>query len=145
MPLGYNTGVDYSLTITRSDTGAAVSLGGNKTKFEFEEKDTLIENDTTDDEGRVTHKRIPSGISGSIETERATSDCEDLMAFLDANYYTQGPDVYFTIVWTAFNADKLSTQTRTFTRVVLHGYKSGQWMRKDIVKPSVQFAATEML
>jgi hypothetical protein len=144
-PGTYNLGPDNTLTISRNDTDEQIILDGVRSKFDSQYDDEIVKGSPIDIGGRVIATRIPGGLSGSIEVERATNDFDALIMFLDANYYAQGPHVRFTITETVVEADRSTSDSAQFTNVVFHGYHRGSYERTGIVKVSVQFFATELL
>jgi hypothetical protein len=142
----YASGTANSIYITRSDTGAAVTLDGLRAKFEYKDEDELLKSNVMDGGGVVVGKRIPGGLSGTIEVERNSDEFNNLMQFLDQNYYAQGADVYFTITETWFSPGTLTNPNiNQLQNVVFHGYSRGAWERTAINKPSVSFFASKSL
>jgi hypothetical protein len=139
------TGAALSLTISRNDNYALVTLDGPKTKFESSDDSELIKTEVIDNGGRPSHLMIPDGWSGTIEVEKTSNDFASLYAFLQANYYTNGPPIYFTITANEPSSDRLSIATYQFTQVQFHKYKPGTWEKKSSVKASIEWAASERL
>jgi hypothetical protein len=135
----FNVGTDLSLTITRNDTGAAVTLDGKKTDFRSKAKDRLIESQPIDNGGVPDHRVVAGGWSGSIAVDRATDDFAALFAFLEANYYAGGGQVYFTIVSTEPNANKSKTSRYLYSNCVFHGYDPGSWTKEAKVSATIDF------
>lgn len=145
IPGSYNLGPDNSITIVRNDTNSNVTLDGVRTRFSSKYDDEVVKGSPIDLGGIVIGTRIPGGLSGTIEVERATNDFDALTQFLDANYYAQGPHVRFTIVETVLQADRTQSDTSQFTLVVLHGYNRGTYERTGIVRTSVEFFASTLV
>lgn len=145
IPGTYNLGPDNSITIIRNDTNANVTLDGVRTRFSSKYDDEVVKGSPIDLGGMVIGTRIPAGLSGSIEVERATNDFDALTQFLDANYYGLGPHIRFTIVETVLQADRTSSDSAQFTLVVFHGYNRGSYERTGIVRTSVEFFATSLV
>ena len=145
VPGSYNLGPDNSITIIRNDTNAVVTLDGVRSKFMSKYDDEVVKGSPIDLGGIVIATRIPGGLSGSIEVERATNDFDMLTQFLDANYYAQGPHVRFTIVETVLEADRTISDSAQFTLCVLHGYNRGTYERTAIVKTTVEFFASTLV
>jgi hypothetical protein len=144
-PGRYNLGPDHSIQITRQDNGATVILDGPRSKFNSKYEDEITKSSTIDFGGVVTGIRQPGGLSGSIDTEKGGNDFDGLMAFLDANYYAQGPGVWFTMTESILSPDRSTVQQNVFNDVVLHGYDRGSYERVGIVKPTVQFFASTVV
>jgi hypothetical protein len=145
VPGTYNLGPDNSITITRNDTNSVVTLDGVRTKFMSKYDDEIVKGSPIDLGGIVIATRIPGGLSGSIEVERATNDFDLLTQFLDQNYYAQGPHLRFTITETVLQADRLSSDSAQFTLAVFHGYNRGSYERTGIVKTTVEFFASTLV
>jgi hypothetical protein len=145
-PGRYSLGPGHSLTIVRNDNGATVTLDGQRSKFESKEEDELVKSSPIDNGGRVTGLRVPAGISGSIDVEKGSDDFNQLMMFLDSNYYNNNQQqIYFTMTETYLNPIDGTTSSNQFQEVQFHGYSRGTWERASIVKTMVSFFATEVV
>jgi hypothetical protein len=141
-PGRYNLGPDHSIQITRQDNGATVVLDGPRSKFSSKHDDTLTKSSTIDFGGVVTGIRQPEGVSGSIDTEKGGSDFDQLVSFLDANYYSGGPLVYFTMTESIISPDRSTVNVNTYSDVQFHDYDRGSFEHNGIVKCAVQFFAS---
>lgn len=141
--LGFNVGTDLSVSITNLSTGQNVVLDGRRTSFEEQPTDKLLTSEPIDNGGRVEHRTIPNGWSGSIEVDRKSADFESLHAALEAAYYQGAAPTYFTIQVVKPAADGSSTAVFQHKGVQFHGYKPGTWSRDSIVKARIEFASSE--
>jgi hypothetical protein len=139
------TGAALTVTISRNDTYAVVTLDGPKTKFEANSDSELLKTETIEDGGRPTHLMVPDGWSGMIDVEKSSDDFSALYAFLESNFYNQSAPVYFTITVNEPNGARTGSATYQFTNVQFHKFKPGTWEKKSTVKASVEWAASERI
>jgi hypothetical protein len=140
----FNVGTDKTIVVTNLSTGANVLLGGRVTEIQSASKDQLITSQPIDNGGRVDHRVLPEGWSGTLTVDRANGDADNLKAMLDAAFYAGQGQVFFSILETITNQSDGTTNQFQYTNVVLHEFDGGAW-RKDKVPTKIQFAAQERL
>ena len=147
-PGTYILGPSHSLRIVPNTNPlglpSPIILDGDREKFTAKYDDELIKNDTIDNGGRVIATRIPGGVSGSIEFVKAGQDFANVMKYIDNGYFNGVNRTDFTMTESIILADG-STETNQYLRVQFHGYDKGNYQRKDIVKPSIQFFASQVV
>ena len=140
----FSVGTDQSISIiSQSNPSAPVVLDGKRGMMEMNSKDTLLESDVIDNGGVVDHRVIYEGWTGSIEVEKQSQNFSVLEKFLEANYYTGGPQQYFTIVETIRLPGNSGTEVNTYVDCVFQGYKPGTWSKKAITKARIEIAAAQ--
>lgn len=141
---GFLVGTDQSVVIINQSNNTQVQLDGKRRMMTSEAKDTLLESEPIDGGGVTDARQIPEGWTGSIEVEKSNSNFSALVKFMDANYYNNGGQNYFTIVETIRPSNPTqSVEVNTFVDAVFHGYKPGQWQKKSITVATIQFKAAQ--
>jgi hypothetical protein len=142
---GFTIGTDQSIVIIRQDTNTQVVLDGKRRSMESEAKDSLLESEPIDDGGLTDARQIPEGWTGTIEVEKSNAQFSNFIKFMDAAYYAQSSgQIYCTIVETVRPPHPtVPIEVNTFTDVVFHGYKPGQFVKKSIALAKVQFKAAQ--
>lgn len=136
-------GTDQSITITPAGGGAAITLDGKRGMFEMNDTDTLLKSDVIDNGGLVDARSIKEGWDGTIEVEKSASGFSTLMKFLDLNYYLGGAEQLYTISETIRLPNGQGTESNTYIDCVFHGYKPGQFQKKQITKARVEVHAQQ--
>jgi len=140
-----NRGIDRSFSIRRNDNGLLLSLGGRRASIEWSDKDSIEEIDGIDNGGLTDHVYHAGGLTGTVTINRFNGDFEAFSKAYNANYYTNGPTIYCTLVSTTNNnpLSGPSQDTDTFTMVVLGSLKSGPFENKRNPKVTFTFHAQQ--
>lgn len=139
----YNIGPDASLTITRVDTGAAITLDGKRRSMTYKQDDTVLTDEPIDDGGVVTLRTLPKTWSGVIEVERAQASFSSEVASNEADFFNGAPQAYYTVTLTEPNGAKTNVFRTQFLGTVFHGYDVGPYEREQTVKVKVNFMASQ--
>lgn len=139
-----NAGIDLiSCTIIDNATNLSVAFGGRRSDFNVSSKDELITGTGADNYGKVDHRFIPGGYTGTITIERYNGALIAVKKFIDSTFYGGGGQKFYTITKTVVNSDN-STDKDVFTYCVL-SINEGQWRRVGAVMQTITFHAQEML
>ncbi len=139
-----NAGIDLiSLTIIDDATTDSVSFGGRRSDFNVSPKDELITGNGQDNYGKIDHRFIRGGYTGTITIERYNGDLMRVKKFIDATFYEGNGDRYYTITKKVVNPDK-TTDKEMYTYCVL-SITEGQWRRAGAVTSTITFHAQEMV
>ena len=141
----FNVGTDTSITITNNSTGQQVAIGGKRDTIKVAPKNTVEMTDGIDDGGRVYHRVIPGGGTGTLTVDRYNGDFEKFIKFCDASFYAGQGQVECTIVQTSNNLFDGSQTVDTYTHCVLEMPDFGTWARTKRVTQTITFYYTEKL
>ncbi|AJG19071.1 hypothetical protein [Cupriavidus basilensis] len=133
----FNVGRDgYQITIIDSNAGP-VSFSGITS---FEAKPAFVKLKSVNVNGRIIHRNVPDGHSGTLELDRQDSSFDDYFANVEANYFAGLPPGAVFITHTINELDGSVSQWQ-YSDVALAPEDAGTWKGQDKVTERMTFDA----
>jgi hypothetical protein len=136
-PNSFNTGRDgYQLTIISATLGKITFNGITS----FETKPTVVKLKSVALDGRIRHRTIPDGHTGTIELDRQDASFDTYFAGVEANFFAGLPPDAIFITHTIQELDGSTSQWQ-YTDIALTPEDAGTWKGQDKVTEKMTFEA----